>query len=145
MPVPPMEQTGAPIGATNAPGPYCAGLLLLTTLLAPFIKVILYRACRLRITRGEVSLAESGNITRIKRRFDDLYPGFAPFDGSTPIRLLEFLTTPRDGFKALEASEAVASLLLRTTSRGQRRTCTHRSVRPEFVPRQMPSVAPGTT
>ena len=111
MPGPPMAQT-APTGATIAPGPYCPGLLPLTTLLAPFTEVISHRAYRLRITRGEVSLVDSGNVTRIKRRFDDLYLGFAPFDGSIPIPLLEFLTTLRDGFNALEASEAVASLLL---------------------------------
>ena len=122
MPVPPMAQTGAPIDATNAPGPYCPGLLQLTTLLAPFTEVISYRAYRLRITRGEVSLFESGNITRIKRLFDDLYPGFAPFDVSTPIRLLEFLTTLRDGFNALGASEAVASLLLTYYLEGSAKT-----------------------
>ena len=145
MPLPPMAQTGAPNGATNAPGQYCHSLLPLTTWLAPFTEVISYRAYRLRITRGEVSLVESVNITRIKRRFDDLYPGFAPFGGSTPIRLLEFLTTLRDGFNALKASEALASLLLTYYLEGQRRPCTHRSARPEFALRQVPSVAPGPT
>ena len=65
---------------------------------------------------------ESGNITRIKRRFDDLYPGFAPFGGSPPIRLLEFVTTLRDGFNALEASEAVAALLLTYYFEGSTKT-----------------------
>ena len=111
MPVASMAQTGAPIGAANTPGPYCPCLLPLTTRLAPFTRVTSYRAYRLHNTRGEDSLVESGHITRIKRRFEDLYPGFAPFGGSTPIRLLEFLTTLSDGFNALEASEAIASLL----------------------------------
>ena len=107
-----MTQAWTRFDVSDTPGPYCPGLLPLTTLLAPFAEVISYRSYRLRNTRGDVTLAESGSITRIKRRFDDFYPRFAPFDGSTPIRLLEFLTTLRDVFNALEASEAVAASLL---------------------------------
>ena len=82
-----------------------------------------------------MTLAESGKITRIKRRFDDLYPWAAIFEGSTPIRLLEFLTTIRDGFNAIEASEAVAALLLTYYLEGSAKTlyASHHSsgVRPE--------------
>ena len=122
MPVPPMTQAGTRFDVSDTPGPYCPGLLPLTTLLAPFAEVISYRSYRLRNTWGDVTLAENGNITRIKRRFDDLYPGFAPFDGSTPIRLLEFLTTLRDGFNSLEASEEVAALLLTYYLEGSAKT-----------------------
>ena len=122
MPVPSMAPTGAPISETNALGPYCPGLLPLTTLIAPFTEVISYRAYRLRITRGEVALVKSGNITRVKRLFDDFYPGFAPFHGSTPILVLEFTTTLRDGSNALEASEAVSSLLLTYYLEGSAKT-----------------------
>ena len=112
MPVPTLALTGPMIGATEALVPYCPGLMQLTTLLAPFRDVISYRSYRLRNTHGEVTFCQIGIINRIKRRFDDLYPGFAPFGGSPPIRLLEFVTTLRDDFNALEASEAVAALLL---------------------------------
>ena len=71
MPVPTLALTGRMNGATEALGPYCPGLMPLTTLLAPFTDVISYRSYRLRNTRGEVTLIESGNITRIKRT---LYP-----------------------------------------------------------------------
>ena len=109
-------------GATKVLGPYCPGIMPLTTLLAPFTGVISYRSYRLRNTRGEVTLVESGNITRIKRRFDDLYPGFAPFGGSPPIRLLEFVTTLRDNFNVLKASKAVAALLLTCYLKGSAKT-----------------------
>ena len=94
----------------------------LTTLLAPFTDEILYRSYRLRNTHNEVTLVESGNITRIKRRFDDLYPGFALFGGSPPISLLEFVTTLRDGSNALEAFEAVAAMLLTYYLEGSAKT-----------------------
>ena len=121
MPVPTLALTGPMNGATEALRPYLFGLMPLTTLLAPFTDLISYRSYQLRNTRGELTIVESGNITRIKRRFDVLYPGFAPFGGSppvrllefvTPIRVLEFVTTLRDGFNASKASDAVAALLL---------------------------------
>ena len=92
------------------------------------------------------SLVESGNITRIKRRSDDLYLGLAPFDGWTPIRLLEFLTTLRDGFNALELFKAEASLLLTCYLEGSAKTlyASQRLSRVRSEAR-VPLVAPGPT
>ena len=122
MPVPTLALTGPMNGATEALGPYSPVLMPLTTLLAPFTDVISYRSYRLRNTRGEATLVESCRYTRIKRRLDDLYPGFAPFGGSPPIRLLEFVTTLQDGFNALKASGVVAALLLTYYLEGSAKT-----------------------
>ena len=122
MHVPKLALTGPMTGATETFRPYCPGLMSLTTLLAPFTDVISYRSYRLGNTRSESTLVASGNITRIKRRFDDLYPGFAPFGGSPTIRLLAFVATLRDGFNALEASEEVAAMLLTYYLEGSAKT-----------------------
>ena len=51
-------------------------------------------------------------LYKIKRRFDSLYPTSQVYDGTKPIKLLEFLATIREVFNTLWASEALAVLAL---------------------------------
>ena len=122
MHVPKLALTGPMTGATETFRPYCPGLMSLATLLVPFTDVISYRSYRLGNTRSESTLVASGNITRIKRRFDDLYPGFAPFGGSPTILLLAFIATLRERFNALEAAEEIAAMLLTYYLEGSAKT-----------------------
>ena len=103
-------------------GPYCPGLVPHVPMLTPFKLVVSYRHYRLKDTRADLHELESTMLYKVKRRFDSLYPTFHVFDSTKPIKLLEFLTTVREGFNALRASEALAVLALAYYLDGQAKT-----------------------
>ena len=106
----------------NQEGQYCPGLVPHVPMHTPFTLVVSYRHYRLKEKHADLQELESTMLYKIKRRFDSLYPTFQVFDGTEPIKLLEFLATVREGFNEVRASEALAVLALEYYLDGQAKT-----------------------
>lgn len=83
-----------------------------STLLNPFVDVVDYRMYRLRNIRQDPSDQESLHIGNTKKQVDALAPTLRAYDGTSPMKLLELLSTLRRVFDTLRTSEGVAALLL---------------------------------